>query len=52
MGFRTLLAQMVSILRVKLWKVVIREETCCFSFISGTFYQNVPFLCLRHIFLT
>ena len=40
MVFRTFLAQLVSILRVKLWKVVTSEKMISFLFL-GTSSQNI-----------
>ena len=51
MGFRTFLAQLVSISRVKLWKVVTRGKMFFFLFL-GSSSQNIPVLCLWHFFLT
>ena len=51
MGFRSILAQTVSILRVKFWKVFKTGKRQGF-FILGTSSHNVPFLCLWHFFLT
>ena len=51
MDFRTLLAQLFSNLRVKLWKVLIRGKTCCF-FLFLALFIKMYHVCVCDIFLS